>query len=473
MKTPFLLIVLVASALGTRAQEYYLNLKHQQLAVPDRTVAVEQVLDGRRSNLAIGYVRRGLSNERPCTIFFRQEAGTVLTEFVRARLPTRPTDYPLVLCLRRLYLNEERADGVESAGAYLSLDAYWHRADGYHFVQSVAGHTSGRAPDVTFMHAPNVALLLSYCLSQLSSQADWETALAQPARTLAQLPTDVPVAQPSRAAHAPLPPILRELPRRGIYRSFAQFLANRPDTSVAFRVDTLRPQLRSYLAERQWQRVPWVRPLLADSLGRPAVPTASWGFSDGQSLFVRHEEHFFPLLRQGRFFTTVGNAPLDELYARNRRIGHARDGHVLAQPHIPPSISDVPVGYAVDMDSGELSPYPGLHAPIRPDTAYVYVYRPAQAAGPAQVQVWLNGKAAGTLRAGEYLELPWMYYATLFSLCLTDGTQGSACQHIIPDVARPNYLRVSFSAAAPLWQWVPPSQGQAELDALDRLAKRE
>jgi hypothetical protein len=103
----------------------------------------------------------------------------------------------------------------------------------------------------------------------------------------------------------------------------------------------------------------------------------------------------------------------------------------------------------------------------------VYVYRPAQAAGPAQVQVWLNGKAAGTLRAGEYLELPWMYYATLFSLCLTDGTQGSACQHIIPDVARPNYLRVSFSAAAPLWQWVPPSQGQAELDALDRLAKRE
>lgn len=472
MKTLLLPIVLVASCLTVRAQEYYLNLDHQRLAVPGRTVAVEQVLDGRRGSLAIGYVHRGLGNNRPCTIFFRREAGVVLTEFIQNRLPARPTDYPIVLCLRRLYLNEERANGSESAGAYLSLDAYLHRPDGYHFVQSVAGHTSARAPDVTFLHPGHVATLLGYCLSQLA-QADWETTLAQPALTLAQLPADVPVALPTREERAPLPPILREVPRRGIYHTFAQFLANRPDTSRAFRVDTLRPQLRSYLAERQWQRVPWVRPLVADSLGRPAVPTTSWGFSDGQSLFVRHEQYFFPLLRQGRFFTTVATAPADERYTGSTVVGSRTGRSHPTSQLLAPNLADGPMGYAVDMRSGKLSPYPGLRAPTRPDTAYVYVYRPAQAAGPAQVQVWLNGKPAGSLRPGEYLELPWAYYATLFSLCLTDGPRGSACQHIMPDVARPNYLRVSFGPAAPLWQWVPPAQGQAELDALDRLAKQK
>jgi len=99
------------------------------------------------------------------------------------------------------------------------------------------------------------------------------------------------------------------------------------------------------------------------------------------------------------------------------------------------------------------------------------VYRPAQALGPNQVQVWLNGKQAGTLRPGEYLELPWPYYATLFNLCLTDGVTGSACQYLMPDVAQPNFLRVSFSPEAPLWQWVPLAQGMAELDDLDRLPR--
>ena len=468
MKQLLLTLLLVAASLLVRAQEYYLDLSRQRLEVPGRTVAVEQVLDGRRGDLPLGYVYQGLRNNRPMTIAFRQGVGPELTAFIQGQLPAQPTDHALVLCLRQLHLNEEHAQtmGMEGATAYLNLDAYLHLPDGYHFVQSIASHTEAKALEVTALHAGHLARMLGYCLAQLS-QADWAAAATQPALTLAQLPADVPVTQPNRQPAAPAAAILRERPRRGVYRSFQQFLANQPDSRRALRLDTVQPNLRSYTAWLQWQRVPWVRPLVADSLGKWTEPAGIWGFSDGKSLFVRHDQYFFPLLRQGSFFTTVGTAPLDNRATRAQAVARTRAGYATAQP----SVTDVPVCYAIDMQSGTLAPYPGLRAPTRPDTAYVYVYRPAQALGPNQVQVWLNGKQAGTLRPGEYLELPWPYYATLFNLCLTDGVTGSACQYLMPDVAQPNFLRVSFSPEAPLWQWVPLAQGMAELDDLDRLPR--
>jgi hypothetical protein len=469
MKQLLLSLVLLAASLGVRAQEYYLNLSRQRLEVPGRTIAVERVLDGRRGNLPLGYVYRGLSNSRPLAVAFRLGIGTELTAYIHQQLPARPTDHPLVLCLRQLHLNEEHTVGIESATGYLSIDAYLHLPDGYHFVQSIASHTAAKASEVTKLHAVHLARMLNYCLAQLS-EADWAAVPSQPALALAQLPADVPVARPSRRRVAQVPAILRELPQRGVYYSFAQFLANQPDNRRALRLDTVQPQLRSYLAWQQWQRVPWVRPLVFDSLGHWTEPADIWGFSDGQCLFVHHDEHFFPLLRQGSFFTTVGNAPLDQKLQEFQK-PRSQAAYKSTQPVLPPSVTDVPVCYAVDMQSGKLHLYPGLRAPTRPDTAYVYVYRPAQAIGPPHVQVWLNGKQAGALRPGEYLELPWPYYATLFSLCLTDGTTGSACQHLMPDVAQPNFLRVSFSPEAPLWQWVPPTQGLADLDELDRLRR--
>ena len=468
MKTCFLAVLVSGSALAAHAQDYYLDLRRQHLAVPGRTVAVAQVVDGRRDPSPIGYVYRGLSNEHVREVRFRAGLGPELTQWLQRELPARPPDHPLVLCVRALHLHEPRTLGVESAEAYLCLDAYLRQPDGYHFVQSVAAHTSASSLEATPLHADHLAQLLGYCLGQLA-QADWAAPLAQPALMLAQLPADVPVAAPRRAPGAPLAPILRERPRRGLYRSFAQFLANQPDSSQGFCLDTVQPALRSYAAWKYWQRVPWVRPVVAGARGQWAEPAGLWGFSDGQALYVRHEQHYFPLLRQGRFFTTVGTAPLDQKYQRAASAAAVHSAYTMSPVALLPNTTDVPVGYALDMQAGTLSPYPGLYAPTRPDTAFVYVYRLPQAAGPDQVQVWLNGRRAGTLRPGEYLALPWPYYATLFNLCLTDNRQGSACQYLVPDVARPNYLRVTFEPAAPLWQWVLPAQGEADLDALDEL----
>ena len=467
---PFLLAgLLLLLNLAVQAQVYYLNFASDVLSVPGRTLAVEQVVDGRDGNPAIGLVYRGLHN-KAAAVLFRQGLGPDLTAFVQAQLPARPTDHLVVLCVRQLRVSETLRTMSEQASADLSLDVYVHLPDGYHFVQSAGAHTKEGGLETTWQHSGHIVTLLGQCLFQLD-QADWEAATTRPALTLVQLPTDVPAALTGGGRRGPMPPILREVPRRGIYYSFEGFLANRPDTVLPFQIDTIRTRFRSQLAALKWLNVARLRPLVPKSAGSShrTVPTDIWGFSDGQQLFVRHNKSFFPLARQGNFFTFVGEAPLDVEYMRAASEAQARAqltgiATVRAIDH-----SAEPMAYSLDMRTGELAPFPGMRSPARLDTSYVYVYRPSQTAGPEKLKVYLNGREAGSLRPGEYLELPWPYYARPLQLCL--GGLANSCQYLVPNTTRHNYLKVTPAVRTRPWQWVSATQGEADLDELDKLHK--
>jgi hypothetical protein len=454
------------SSFAAHAQAYYLDLTAQTLHLPSRQLAVEQVLDGRDGRSAIGVVYRGVGN-RSAAVLFRNGLEADLTSFLRAQLPARPADHPVVLCLRQLRVSETIGRMSERANADLAADVYVRLPDGYHFVQSVGAHTSDRTLEATHLHATHLAQLLDRCLSQLD-QADWAAAATRPARPLAQLVADVPPAVAAGGRRgAPL--ILRQPPRRGIYYRFEQFLANQPDTSRLFRLDTVRLRFKSPLAQAKWRGVARVRPLAAGELGgRSTVPKGIWGFSDGQQVYVLHAKHFFPLTRQSNFFTFVGEAPLDQEYAMAVAQAQMRAGAIGVASLRMPDHSAEPMAYALDMRTGELASYPGLRALVRLDTAYVYIYRPAQAAGAEEVQVLVDGHKMGTLRAGQYLEVPWARFGKPLQLCLSDMGIANPCQYVVPNIAQLNYLKINPSKDASAWQWMPPAKGSADLDELDR-----
>jgi hypothetical protein len=477
MRQTILIVILFFASLAARAQLYYLNLAEVPLPATICPAMVEQVLDGRAQQTAIGFVYRGLGRQA-ATVLFQRGIGPELTDYLHAQIAAQPTDHPVVFCLRQLRVSETMGNRRQYATADLAADVYEHLPDGYHFVQNVGASTSTRNFDFTSYHASQLAKLLSECLGQLS-QADWAAAATRPALQLAQLPTDAPAGLGAPARRGLAAAILREAPRRGIYRSFEQFLTNRPDTTLVFWLDTLRLHYKGDLAAHKWQRVTRVHPRSAPR--SPSLPTDLWGFSDGQQLFVRHHQHYFPLMRQGSFFTFVGEAPVDLDYARARAEaqGHAMVMAGLAGAGVAftraTDHTAEPMAYAVDMRTGGLAPYSALSAgaPLRADTAYVYVYRPAAAAGtsPATVRVLVEDQVAGNLRPGEYLEVPWPAYARPLRLCL-DGLPGtSSCQYLVPNARRHNYLRLSPAGAAQPWQWVAAKQGEADLEALDKLLK--
>lgn len=453
------------------AQTYYLDLHGETLDLPDRTMAVERVLDGRDGHPAFGVVYRGLSN-KAAAVLFRHSLEDDLTTFVQAQLPARPPDHPVVLCVRQLRVSEELGNFSERSNADLALDVYEHLPDGYHFVQSTGARISSKGLDVTTGHAGHLAMLLGQCLGQLRT-ADWAAAARQPTLTLAQLPADAPVALAGGGRRGPAPAILRQAPRRGLYYHFEQFLANQPDTSLTFTLDTVQVRFRSEWAMAKWLAVARVRPLVAGTTNgsRRIVPAGLWGFCDGQQLFVLHNKHFFPLMRQGPFFTFIGEAPADQEYARAKARAQGRAQVAIVASVGEPDHTGEPAAYALDMRTGELAPYPGLHAPTRSDTAYVYVYRPLAPASTTPVRVLLNGHLAGTLLPGDYLELPWAYYARPLHLCLGGVPVASACQYLVPNTSRPSYLRVTPATPTTPWQWMPAHQGAADLDELDKQPK--
>ena len=489
MKSFLLLLVLLlaGASLAARAQTYYLDLSTQALTLSDNTLAVEKVVDGRAGQPPIGLVYRGLGG-KSAAVGFRQGLETELTRFLQVQLPLQPTSgHTIVLCVRRLHIGETVGGNKQQATADLRADVYEHRpATGYHFVRSVGGFASAYGHETTGRHAGHLAQILNDCFRQLSagtSAGSWADAARQPARTLAQRPADVPapLAGPGNRG----PAIMREAPHRGLYFRLDQFLDNQPDTTSTVVVDTIRRRFQSRLAEAQWQQVARVRPLASNAVLHRAVPADLWGFSDGQQAFVRYEKQFYPLMRQGNFFLFVGEAPVDALYmavqaerqARAGLMGGAIGGAIAgAASRGMPDHTAEPMAYALDPRTGAIGPYPGLHTTLRPDTAYVYVYQmpPNQpaATGKAGVVVVAEGREAGVLRPGQYLEVPWTHFGKPMRLCLTGLPIANPCLLVVPGTSQLNYLKLDAANPRQPWQWVPAAQGAADLDELDRLAKQ-
>lgn len=455
-----------------QAQVYYIDLSQQHFLLPERKLQVEQVVDGRPGRPPIGLVHRGLGN-RVAAALFRQGLEIELAAFLQQQLPARPGDHAVVLCVRQLRISEQLGQVTEVASADLAVDIYEHLPDGYHFVRSVAARTSARAMETTAQHAVHISRLLQNCLWQINT-ADWAQVELSAARSLTQLAADNPVATLPTGKKKPLPAILRKAPRRGVYHSFEQFLANLPDSTLIVRADTIQPRLPVVNGRGLWQGVARVRPEITDSRGKHlSIDKTVWGFSDGQQMYVQQEKKYYPLVRQGNFFTFIGEKPVDMGYVKARAEAQARAEVIGAATVGTLNHTGEPMPYAVYMRTGQLAPFPD---PIRPhparlDTAYVYIYRQADTS-LEPVAIFLEGKKVGQIRPNEYLQVRWPYYARMMQLCL-GLSAANICQLLVPDAARPNYLKISAPTAAtkslPTWQWVGGSQGEADLNALDKL----
>jgi hypothetical protein len=460
-------MLVLGGAQTARAQVYYLTLKNQTIDVPNRTVYVEQVVDGRVGQPAIGTVYRGLQNQR-ATVLFQQGLEPELTALLRQQLPSRPTDHAVVLCIRQLRVGEVINGLSERASADLAADVYAHLPDGYHFVRSVADHTSDRALETTARHAPHLASLLSRCLMQLS-ETDWTQAGHHPARTLAQLPADRPPV-------ALRPAILKVArPRPGIYHYFEEFLANRPDTTLQLQFDTLRQSADG------WEGTTLLQAKARNANGERVPPREIWGFSDGRQTYLgqRHPRFmnsvYYPLVRQDDLYTFVAPAPLDVSALNQRALNQNYGASIRAAGQTGKTAlngqedtSRQPAAYALDMRTGQAALFPPLGQPQRPDTAFIYVYQPLNGHSEAQ-RLLMNDREVGQLQPGQYLELAWPHYGSPVRLTL--GKAGGPTLLVVPSTSTPNYVKLVPGSALSPWQWMPVRLGEAEVDALDKLRR--
>ncbi|MBF9143321.1 hypothetical protein [Hymenobacter properus] len=450
-----------------RAKAYILDLSQRRITLPERTFYIEQVVDGRAGRPPIGMIYRGMYDKQ-APVLFRQSLEAELGTWLQQQFPKRPTDHTVVLCVRQLGVNETVRGTAKGAiaSADLVADIYEHQSDGYHFVRTVAGRVSDRGIGDNSDHAEHLASALCISLLQVLP-TDWGR--PQPARSLAQLASDKPrgMARPA---------ILRAAtPRRGLYFTIEQFLANQPDTTAELHIDTVGVHGVTTVLEpgvptgnsSEWKGTPVLRARMRTAKGDRIPSKEVWGFSDGRQAYFRQINYYRPLTRQSDFYTFVGAAPLDVTAANRRALNNAMQGAASGgfYDYGPAGNTGQPIVYSLDLRTGQTGPFPAPGQVVKRDTAFVYVYRPLGGSAEPQ-RVLLNDHQIGQLQPGETLEIPWPHFGRAMRIGL--GTPGGPALLLTPSTATATYIRLWPTSAFTPWQLMPAQQGEAEVDALEK-----
>jgi len=382
----FFLALLVS--FSTRAQTYFVDLSGQTITLPERTVYIAKVLDVRPQQANIGWVQRGLVNT-PTLAELRNGVEADLTTFLQQQLPQRPTDQALLLRVQQLAISEHTGTFAEKAFAEVAFEYLVLRDDGYHVVLSTAETVESSGAEVTAHHPRNIVQALQNSMALLS-KVSWDSIAGTPVFTLEQVRSTQPLLSMPAQDYR----ILHTTPRAGIYRHFAQFQNNMPDTTTVYVVD------RKPRTSANWKGTTEVQPYTVDTkTGQRTTLRNVWGFSDGQQLYVLHNRHFFPLERQADGFKFTGFSAADP----NTVNAAAVAGGLIGAGIAAAATSGKPTLYVVNMRTGRI--VDNHLAPATVDTTQLVIYR--RAGGDKDpLTVLVNEEPVGTLRGASYLTIP-------------------------------------------------------------------
>ncbi|QKG53077.1 hypothetical protein [Hymenobacter sp. BRD67] len=462
----YFFLLLLGRAVPACAQVEYLSLDQQTLDLPQRTFYIEQVLDGRTDRAGIGRIRPQAAlvltgSLRPADLYPNLVQG--LTSFLQTQLPARPTDRPALLLVRELRVGELFTNGTAVSGptglltgtgggiirqARAVLDLYLHAADGYHFVQTATDTVRPTGMlGITPSHERNLKKTLERCLQQLSTP-DWKTAQARPAQSLEALTKVGHVASPTLLYAILTTPVVP-----GYFPTFLSFRNNQPVPV---------PGLQAKATPRTaagWENLPELTPVAAAGHASGVVPAGSWGFSDGQQLYIYHQGRYAILQRQENSFGFMG---MPDNASQELKAGNLL-GAALANRRPQP--------YTLDMVTGRTTQFADAGRPASANwVVRIYVYRNL-GAGPA-LPVFLNDQAVGELTENQVLTLTWTDPVHEPHLRLGSATAPELT--FLPNFRQPVYVRGARKldpAKQPL-EIVPTRVGEFDLKAI-RLRTRK
>ncbi|RSK36146.1 hypothetical protein [Hymenobacter metallilatus] len=437
------------------AQTVEISLAGQTLAPVTAPFHVERLVDARPDRTRLGKVYRGLDN-RPVSANFSHSLTDELMPLLRQALPAGPGTRPLLVRIHTLSIGETIRPTSETAEAELVLDFLEPvGSDGYRVLLSTGDMLENKGVDVTRRHAANIQTLLEQSIRQLSTLPPAPVP-DTPVLTWDQVQAGQDGAPTVRYAvqTGPL--------QKGVYHTFEEFRNNTPSQDDGpFEIEKTPRRKKEWAGTFDIQ--PYYLYLDAQHPRRPVAK--AWGISDGQTMYIRYRNHYFPLEAAGPDYSFTGfrNPEPDEMMTRaamGAAFGLA--GAALAAATLPDG--SLPQRYELHLTTGRVVahslPTVGADGFVREDTAAVYLYRRPDSQPTQAVTVQVDGRQVGELLPGSYLALSWRDRRREMNLCVRG--QAETCKVFVPDFAAATYLECGFGSsteAAPTLKAVPPKEG--------------
>jgi len=239
-----------------------------------------QIMDLRPDTSKYGYFRHPQSFKQ-FKYCFKNGVRTEVTEFANTYLANNTSaskqDYVL-MCLRRLWVTRDDTIVVQKAAfvnrikILLKADFYLHSNNSFHplyRIDTILARESLRRVNADGL----VEEALSAALQKLKKM-DYEHAANARSITEADIK-----AYYERLNN--IPALTANKIAKGVYRSFEEFKQNRPsDTAFEIKFESLADHL-----------------YVKDKNGNQYLDRKVWGVSDGETVYIRLNENFFPLFR--------------------------------------------------------------------------------------------------------------------------------------------------------------------------------
>lgn len=296
------LILFTLLSYSCYGQDYIIALQKHILDLPNSNFYISQVIDARLDKSTIGTVQTGIANSRKIAKFEKELPEELMSLFNRSLLPQEGKK-PVILKVIAFQIKEKTRSFSEAAIVEMKLDfIYQNSAEEYMFLYQASTLSKKNGAEVTARHDENIIKALQDCFTQFTS-FNIHSLIKQ-----AQVMLPEELGKGSLAVTDTLSyPILHldSTYKKGVYQNFIEFRSNNPGI-----VKPLDIEQRERMA-KSWQGTYQIQPYILEADGKKRNPRKSWGFSDGENIYIHFRNEYYPLEKLGSIFTFDAHVPSD------------------------------------------------------------------------------------------------------------------------------------------------------------------
>lgn len=305
MKFLFLLLLSVLMLPAFSQVEFSLDNKKPEL--DHRNFNIIQVIDSRPVTSRIGIVQTGVFNAIKVADL-KGGSAKEIKRFLDFSFPYEAGKDSVVLNILELKVDERTYMTKELGHLYYQYELYYYSDSVFYRVLVVQNQIECRGLDVTLKHEKNIRASLETTLQQLTKI------------NLREHVFIAPQARPGTHINKGDYPISNatEL-KKGIYRSLVEFRQNAP--SLAYEFD-----MRQTNYGKQ-PRSLGTRPMFNNDKGEPVmVQEEVWGYCDGKTIYVLHNNDYFPVLNNNGIFEFWGTMTVRQQTGASGIMGAITEG---------------------------------------------------------------------------------------------------------------------------------------------------
>ena len=320
-------------------KDYKITLDRTKARLGDKAYIIEKIIDAREFQANIGWVQKGLSNEKYAAKFSRPLEKEIKV-FLNNNLKSSASAPKIGLIIEKLKIYEHTRPTSESAYANLKICFTLIENGEFFKLLRTSYQSEIRRVDVTKKHDENIAKVFSSCFSELGQIDLTNTSRFEKFKNMETLLEHLKSRDMINVEH------YLKLPD-GVYQTYEEVLNSDPSIVEPLKLD--RKNRKFY----KWDGTYEVHPRY-ESNGKKIKE--AWGFKANDTLYIAIGHYYFPVEMNGdELYTYAYDLPLPSLetYNTNFNLGGAITGGLSGAENARAKRSRVII--TIDPNSGRIS----------------------------------------------------------------------------------------------------------------------